>query len=338
MSGAWLLSLALLHACANPMNPPGGPRDETEPWLAAALPESAMVGVGPIRDLRFAFSEKMDRIDAYRWLNVYPKRTIDDTGWKGARVATVRLDAPLPPDTVVVVELLPGMKDMHGVPQPRGRTFPFATGDTLYDGEISGSLVIEDQPLGGAVVEIYADGPDTLEMIQRPVLRRAVADSAGFWRLPWLPADGHGWLLRAYDDRNGDRRAGDNEAQRIWPDTLRLVPDARVLDAGLRVLYKPDTPGELTGRLVDRPAIAGDVMAFLLKIADDDTGLVIEPQMTTATLAQAVPDTGDFALAKAGPGALRAVFFVDVDGDSLLSVVPTDVDTLWNLEPWAPTG
>ena len=96
LSGAWLLSLAPLFACANPMPPPGGPKDEIAPWLATATPESATVLLGPIDELKFAFSEKMDRVDAYRWLNVYPKRTVRGTSWKGATVATVRLEEPLP--------------------------------------------------------------------------------------------------------------------------------------------------------------------------------------------------------------------------------------------------
>ncbi|MEZ4388717.1 MAG: Ig-like domain-containing protein [Candidatus Krumholzibacteriia bacterium] len=305
------------------------------PWLVAAYPESLATGVGPIDELQLGFSEKMDRQDAFRWLTLYPRRTIRSTSWHGARVATVRLDEPLPADTVVVVEIAPGMRDSHKVPQARGRTYVFATGDSIYDGELTGQLVLDDRPLGGAVVEILAAGPDSVRLEQRPVLRRAMADSGGAWRLPWLPANGDRWLLRAYQDGNHDRRPGENEAQRLWPDTLRLVTAAPRLDTGLRVLYNPTTPGRLRGRLDGRPAAAGPVLAFILAIGEEDTGFVAAPQPQTARAAAAVPDTGAFVLAGAPPGLDRAVFFVDLDGDSLWTAVGDPADTLWALEPWA---
>jgi hypothetical protein len=329
------MSLALLFACAHPMPPPGGPPDEIEPWLVAFLPDSGAVGVGPVVQLQFGFSEKMERTDAYRWLNIYPRRVVRGTSWKGARMATVRLEEPLPADTVVVVEVMPGMKDNHGVAQPRGRTFVFATGDSIPDGAITGSLVLETAPLGGGVVEILPDGPDTVRLAQRPVLRRAVADSSGRFQLPWLPASGERWLLRAYEDRNGDRRPGDNEAVRLYPDTLRLTDAAPTLDAGVRIVFKRATPGQLTGALAGRPVTAGPVLVRALGIAEDDTGFVAAPDKPSATPAAAVADTGAFEIPDAGPGLVRALFFVDTDGDSLFGAVGAPADTLWALEPWA---
>ncbi|HOX26394.1 MAG TPA: Ig-like domain-containing protein [Candidatus Krumholzibacteria bacterium] len=339
--GTWLARLVLsawaaqLGSCASPEAPPGGPVDEVPPSLVSAVPESATTGHGPLRELRFGFSEKMDRTDAYRWLNVYPRRTVRGTSWRGSTTAVVEFDEPLPADTVVVVEILPGMKDSHGVPQPAGRSWVFATGDSIPTGEITGRLVLEKEPAAGAVVELLPDGPDTVRLAQRPVLRRAVADSGGTFRLSWLPADGDGWLLRAYDDRNRDRRAGDAEAQRLWPDTLRLAATSPRLDAGLRLFYLPTSPGTLTGRLSGRPPAEGPVLAFLRGIAEGDSGFVPAPQPPGASPARAVPDTGDFELPGAGPGLVRAVFFVDRDGDSLLSAVGEPADTLWALEPWA---
>jgi hypothetical protein len=315
--------------------PPGGPEDLTPPHLVAASPESASVGHGAIDELQFGFSEKMQRDDAYKWLTTFPRRVIRSTSWDGARVAKVRLEEPLPADTVVVVEIAPGMRDAHRVPQPRGRTLVFATGDSLYDGSLSGSLVLEDQPLGGGVVELIADGPDTVRLEERPVLRRAVADSSGIWTLRWLPADGHGWLLRAYDDGNEDRRAGENEGQRLYPDTLRLTPERATVDVGVRVVYRPNTPGILEGELDGRPDRPGAILAFIRTIAEADSGFVAAPMTGAGEPVQAVPDSGRFELADAGPGLVRAVFFVDADGDSLWSAVGAPEDTMWVLEPWA---
>jgi hypothetical protein len=309
--------------------------DRTPPHLAAAEPESGSAGHGALDRVRFAFSEKMEREDAFRWLAVFPDRKIRDTDWDGARVATVEFETPLPADTVVVVEIQPGMSDAHGVPQPRGRIFAFATGDSLYAGSLGGGVVLQEEPLPAAVVELLPTGPDSVRLVQRPVLRRAVADSAGLWKLRWLPADGEPWLLRIYDDRNGDRRAGENEASRIFPDTLRLTAAEPSRDIGLRTIYRPDTPGSLEGELDGRPDVPGPVFAFTLEIAAEDTGYVPAPDAAGAPPAVAVPDTGRFTLPEAGPGMVRAVFFVDQDGDSLFSAVGDTADTMWALEPWA---
>jgi hypothetical protein len=221
------------------------------------------------------------------------------------------------------------------VPQPLGRRFVFATGDSLPDGEITGHLILDGKPLIGGMVELLPAGPDTLRLAQRQLLRRTETDSLGVYRLRWLPAAGERWLLRTYDDRNRDRRPGDQEAQRLWPDTLRLVPERPRLDLGIRTIHQPNTPGELTGRLARRPDLSGPIRAFVLKIAEDDTGYAPAPQPVAARAAQAVPDTGRFEIEGAGPGLVRAVFFVDHDGDSLLSAIPLPTDTLWALEPWA---
>lgn len=336
LSGAWLLlSLALLFACARPEPPGGGPRDEVAPWLVAASPDSGSVGHGPVRVLEFGFSEKMKREEAYRWLETFPPRVVASTSWSGARIARVELEEPLPADTVVVVEIAPGMRDAHEVPQPEGRRWVFATGDSIADGALAGTLMLEDEPLATGVVEIVAARPESIRVAQRPVLRRAATDSSGAWRLAWLSASGEPWLLRAYDDRNRDLRAGENEAQRLWPDTLRLRPEKPMRDLGLRVVYQPSTPGTLRGRLVEPPFVDAPVLAYPTTIAEDDTGFVPAPQPPRAGPAQAVPDTGRFTIVDAGPGLVRALFFADVDGDSLFSAVGDTADSVWTLEPWA---
>lgn len=305
------------------------------PWLVAASPDSGSVGHGPVRVLEFGFSEKMKREEAYRWLETFPPTVVTSTSWSGARIARVELEEPLPADSVVVVEIAPGMRDAHEVPQPQGRRWVFATGDSIPVGALVGALVLEGEPLATGVVEIIAARPESVRVEQRPVLRRAATDSTGAWRLPWLPASGAPWLLRGYDDRNGDLRAGENEAQRLWPDTLRLRPEKPVRDVGMRVVYQPSTPGTLRGRLAEPPPVDAPVLAYPMTIAEDDTGFVPGPQPPRAGPAQAVPDTGRFTIVDAGPGLVRALFFADVDGDSLFSAVGDTADSVWTLEPWA---
>ena len=109
----------------------------------------------------------------------------------------------------------------------------------------------------------------------------------------------------------------------------------RIFMLGIRTLYQPDAPGSLAGRLEQRPLQPGPVFAFTRKIGEDDPGFTPEPQPARSIAGQAVPDTGDFILEEVGPGLVRAVFFVDIDGDSLLSAVPVPPDSVLYLEPWA---
>jgi hypothetical protein len=333
-TGLWLV---LIAACAQMEAPPGGPVDDVPPRLIAAVPDSGAVGLGGLTSLRFAFSEKMERADAVRWLAVYPPVPVRATHWHGLREAEVEFASPLPADTVVVIELLGGMKDAHGMAGRGARRYPIATGSVLPAGEIAGSLVLEAKPLVGGVVVLRAAGGDTLDWTQRPVLRRAVADSLGHYRFSWL-APGGPYLVQALRDGNGNLRADEGEAQRLLPDTVRVTAEAPRVDLGQAVVYLPTAPGRLVGRLAGRPAQGGPIVAFTLKIAEPDSGWRPAPQARGTKAGTAVPDTGLATVPGAGPGLVRAIFFVDASGDSLLSAVPAaaaDSAGAWILEPWA---
>jgi hypothetical protein len=333
-AGLWL---ALIAACAQVEAPPGGPIDEVPPRLIAVVPDSGAVGVGGLSVLRFAFSEKMEKADAVRWLVLYPPVPVRKTSWHGLREAEVQLESPLPADTVVVIEMLAGMKDAHGLPGLQARRYPIATGGVLPGGEITGSLILEDKPLAGGVVTLRAAAADTLDWTRRPVVRRAVADTLGRYRFSWL-APGGPYLVQAMRDDNSNLRADEGEAQRLLPDTVQVTAETPSVDLGQAIVYLPTAPGRLVGRLAARPPLAGPVIAFTLKFADPDTGWSPAPQAAGGKAGTAVPDTGLASLPKAGPGLVRAIFFVDASGDSLLSAIPlaaADSSGAWVLEPWA---
>ncbi len=324
-AGLWL---ALVAACAQVEAPPGGPVDELPPRLIAAVPDSGAAGLGQgVSVLRFTFSEKMERADAYRWLTLYPPVAVRKTTWHGLREAEVQLESPLPADTVVVVELLGNLKDAHGLAGKQARRYPLATGSALPGGEISGSLILDDKPLAGGVVVLRSAAADSLEWSLRPALRRAVADSLGRFRFAWLEPGGP-YLVQAMRDGNGNLRADEGEAQRLLPDTVLVTAEQPNVDLGATTVYQPNAPGLLVGRLAGRPALPGPVYAFTLKIVEPDTGWTPAPQDPRATPGTAVPDSGLATLPEAGPGLVRAIFFVDASGDS-------DSSGAWALEPWA---
>jgi Big-like domain-containing protein len=339
-----LVSLALAAACAIVEAPQGGPVDTRPPRLISVEPDSGTVNLTDQKKLRFRFSEKMDRKAAASWLRIFPEQEIKSTKWHGATEAEVVFFDPLPADTVVVVELMPGTTDSHRVRSDQSRRYPLATGDSLYSGLINGRLVMGDTAMAGAVVELFSIPPDTVEYFQQKPLRRTESDALGIFRFDWLPVPGGPWLLRAYADKDHNLRAGEKDAQRLLPDTLSISATAQVGDAGTTTIFAWDHPGTLQTRAFPPPEWAGGIGAWALSVTDADTGWAPAPMARAkAAVGWLDPATGG-SIPDAPPHVVRVIVFVDIDGDSTFSAVPdslygfpghAEADTTpWFLEPW----
>lgn len=318
--------------------------DTQAPFVTFVLPDSGSTYLHNVTKLTVAFSEKMDRQPATGWLHFFPDQRIRKTSWKGATVAEIELEVPLPEDTLVVVEISGAMRDAHKVKARRGRSYPLATGDTIASGSLAGLLILEDKPLAGGVVELYGLQPDTLDYFQRPLVRRTTADDKGAYRFDWLPVPGGPWVARAFGSKDGALRPGDRDPQRLIPDTLSVTAEKPAGVVGVTTLYPFDKAGRLRTGPFAGPPYAGRILAFTMVIGDADTGYVAaaarRPQFAMSAL---LPDSGG-VVTKVKPGTNRLVAFVDVDADSSFSAVPdtllgaevaarTDTVT-WYLEPW----
>jgi hypothetical protein len=345
-----LACLVLAAACAVVEPPPGGPVDMTPPHLVFMIPDSAATGLGDVTSINLTFSEKMDRTSAVTWLHFFPDQRIRKTKWSGATVAEIILETPLPPDTVIVVEVISGMRDAHKVKSTTSRRFPIATADSLPGGRIRGVLIMGDSAVTKGVVELYDIPPDTMEYFQQSLLRRTATDETGTFTFDWLPVPGGPWLMRAFADADDNLRPGDKEAQRLMPDTLSLSSDQPTATARVTTLYAWDTPGRLIAGPFAPAALPGTVRAFALAVAEDDTGWVPVTDDGSRNTIVALDPAGGSIIPEVRPGAARVVLFVDVDGDSTFSAVPDsllsglpdslaaaaagDSLTAWFLEPW----
>jgi len=330
--------ICLATACATIESPRGGPADETPPVVVQVMPDSGTVGLVGLHKIEITFSEKVDPLPALRFVHFYPPLEIKSTKWHGRRSATVEFSDPLPPDTVIVVEIPSGHADVHRVASEHSRRYPLATADSLPPGAITGRLYFEDEPAAGAVVELYAVPPDSLEYFQQDILRRTEADSSGHFVLPWLVVPGGPYLLRAFQDRNGDLRPADNEPQRLLPVEIDLLAATPTADAGVHTLFDLNTPGRLLGVLDSLNVDERVLFGWTQKIADNDTGFV-PFHLLAPPAGQAMVFHGDTTVfAPAGPGQVRAILFADLDGDSLLSALPDSVtlpdSLLWRWEPY----
>ena len=339
-----LAGMLLAVSCAQIGGPPGGPADMTPPELVAMDPDSGAVDLVGLDRLQLVFSEKMDRKPAESWLYLYPPADYSKTKWSGAVEAKVILSEPLPPDTVVIVEVGSGLRDAHKVVSNQSWRFPIATGQRIPPGEITGRLVYNDRPLAQiGVTELYAVPPDTLEYYQQKPLRRAVTDSAGVYRLPWLPIPSGPYLLRVFNDANRDLRLADNEGRRLLPDTVRVTAEQVTVDVGLTVVYDPTTPGLLRGHVDSLLMWPGPLYGWPEAIADDDTGWAPHPEAPLPAGLVSLSLAEEIVFAEVPPGLNRLVFFVDADGDSAFSKLPAEPGTVddagheisWFYEPHA---
>ena len=202
-------------SCAVVEPPPGGPIDYVPPHLVSVYPDSGTTGLGEITVLRFTFSEKMDRANAFSWLYFFPDQRSKKTKWHGATEAEIFLENPLPADTLIVVEIAGAMRDAHKVKNSQSRRFPLATADTIASGILAGVLLYEEGPLKNGVVELYGLQPDSLEYFRRPIIRRTVTDDQGAYQFNWLPIPSGPFLVRAFKDDDNNLRPGERDAQRL---------------------------------------------------------------------------------------------------------------------------
>jgi Bacterial Ig-like domain len=339
-----VVGLVLVVSCAVVEAPPGGPIDDIPPHLVSVFPDSGSTGLGEVSVLRFTFSEKMDRANAFSWLYFFPDQQIRKTKWHGATEAEVFLEYPLPADTLVIVEIAGSMRDAHKVKNQKSRRFPLATADSIPTGTLAGILLYEDGPLTNGVVELYGLQPDTLEFSRRPMIRRTVTDDKGAFVFYWLPVPSGPYLVRAFIDGDNNLRPGEKDSQRLLPDTLFVDPNTGTATAGVATLYPVTTPGQLFADPFLPPLDKGPVMAWSMAITDADTGYFPEPVAKEDQIFSVLDPLEGGTLEKVSPGRNRVIAFVDIDSDSSFSAVPetllfaerlAPVDSvLWYLEPW----
>ena len=331
-------------SCAVVEPPPGGPIDTVAPYLVSVFPDSGSTGLGEVSVLRFTFSEKMDRANAFSWLYFFPDQRIKKTKWHGSMEAEIFLENPLPADTLIVVEIAGAMRDAHKVKNSRSRRFPLATADTISSGILAGVLLFEEGPLKNGVVELYGLQPDSLEYFRRPMIRRTVTDDQGAYQFNWLPIPCGPFLVRAFKDDDNNLRPGERDPQRLLPDTLVVDSETGLASGGVLTLYPVNTPGRFLADPFEAPQYPGSIMAWAMSITDSDTGYYPEPVTKgREKFGFLYPDSGG-VIEEVTPGNSRIIAFVDVDRDSTFSSVPdtllfaagkSPVDSVvWYLEPW----
>ena len=201
-----IVAIALL-GCASQGDPPGGPPDAAPPVLVGILPESGAVNTVPDR-VEFRFDEVVSERPSgapslEQMILISPNDGLPRVDWRRRSIA-VRPRRDWKPNAVYTVTLLPGITDLRGNVMKTGASLIFATGPTIPDTRIAGTLYdwAAGTPARGGAVEAIAL-PDSIVYVTR-------TDSVGQFTLAHLPPGSY--ALRAWLDANNNRELDPRES------------------------------------------------------------------------------------------------------------------------------
>lgn len=208
-----LVAVAAALGCANIEAPPGGPPDQSPPFLVRTVPES--LGVFPDFDGRveFVFNEVVAEGQSpnlglgsgtlEKLIVLSPSDRVPKISWRHSRV-TVKPREGWQPNRVYRVELLPGITDVERNRSDASTVVTFATGGDLPRDTLRGTVIdwVAGRPMTRGLV-LATLMPDSLTY-------RAFTDSAGRFTIGPLP---HGdYQVYGVVDRNNNTRLDRRES------------------------------------------------------------------------------------------------------------------------------
>ncbi len=304
----FIVTAALVLACAVEAPPPGGPVDEIVPAVTGTNPTGDSAGVDPGSPISITFSEDMTRAGVERLVSFSPPIEIGRVWWKDRTVFIQPLE-PLHPDTTYVVKLRPGFRDNHKVSSKEDHVWAFATSAAIDSGSISGTIHFRREPTSKGVVGCFVLPVDSSFVPQAALPdRETVTDESGNYTLRYLPSEDNRYIVWAFQDANGNGlyQTGDEYAA-LAADTVVLTPNAPFA-AGVDIfVVDPTEAATLAGVVVNRTGI--DTIGVSVGLYADT---VETPQYLVSC-----DTTGaySFGSVKMGSYILRA--FIDVAADSV---------------------
>ena len=209
-----LFGAALLAACANPGDPPGGPPDVAPPTIVTVRPESGAVVPDWKDDAVIQFDEVIDEMGGgagsgagitglAKQVILSPVHGDVTVSWGRTRIR-VKPKEGWKPGRVYHLELLPGIVDLRRNILKKGQLVVFSTGPALPRAALTGNAIqwVEQRAMVGALIEAVPL-PDSVGYL-------TVADSAGRFHLDALPPGRY--VVYATADQNNNRRRDRREA------------------------------------------------------------------------------------------------------------------------------
>ena len=227
---------ALLLGCAGSQEPPGGPPDESPPYVVRVTPDSGRTSVRADA-VEFYFNETVsDRVARGaldQFFLVSPSDGVPRVTWHRSRIS-VRPRRGFRPNIAYTVTMLPGLADIRGNAMKSGTSVAFSTGATFPRFGIVGRVFdwAAERPLVGAFV-LAISRPDSIVYV-------GVTDSSGAYSVG--PFGTGRYTVLTYLDRNSNRERDRDEP---WDSTQVLISVSRPI-VDLLAIVKDTIPPRLT--------------------------------------------------------------------------------------------
>ncbi|MCB0530963.1 MAG: Ig-like domain-containing protein [Lewinellaceae bacterium] len=241
-----------LVACARPIAPEGGPKDNIPPKV---VPEKSTP------NLRTRFTERSFNLTFDEWVTLQdagtqvlvspPLAKRPEITLKG-RTVTFKFDPDevLRPNTTYTINFGTAVKDLHEGNAAKDLRFVFSTGDVIDSLSVTGIIVeaFSGEPQENISVQLYDTFDDSIAIKERPYYV-ARSDKSGQYAIPNVRA-GRFKVIAIEDADQNMKWDGINE--RIgFPDSLIQVNDSLSTIAAIRV-FKPVPPLRLLSKNIGR--------------------------------------------------------------------------------------
>ena len=273
---------ALLAACANQGDPPGGPPDTAPPGIVAVRPESGTVVPDWRGDAVIQFDEVIDEMATGggsggagvtglgRQVILSPVVGSVEVSWGRTRIH-VKPKEGWKRGRIYHLQLLPGIVDLRRNILKTGRLIVFSTGPAMPDGILAGHAFqwVEQRAMVGALIEAVPL-PDSVGYL-------TLSDSAGRFHLDALPAGRY--IVYATADQNNNRRRDPREAY----DSAAVTLDSLASVALFTFVHDTAGPRLRVATALDSLTVRLEFSQALAAGAPLDTGRVHVLQLPDST-------------------------------------------------------
>jgi Bacterial Ig-like domain len=200
----FLIIALLLVGCAQTGPPTGGPEDKTPPEVVDVFPLHGSTNVDTSTTLILRFAEPVNRntLRAAFGLSPPPPGVVR-ADWSGKKVE-ISFDPALLPDRTYALTIGTQLSDERNNKLSDTYVLAFSTGDILDIGRLSGSLMVEDEPIGWDVTGYFLDdSTDVPDPSIDPPDATTQTGADGSWTLTNL-REGR-WRVFAFKDLDADR-------------------------------------------------------------------------------------------------------------------------------------
>jgi hypothetical protein len=293
-----------VSGCAKRGSPPGGPADNTPPFVSEITPQSGSVGVSLDSPVSVQFSERMKKRTVETGMVVSPPCRWEKRYWQKNAYVMVP-EGGLRSSTTYLVSVSNKVEDIHGVAMKSTFVAGFSTGDSIDAGIISGEVVWKRMTVEAAVVELFeSDAIDSVEgWPAAEPLHLTLSGAKGIYEIPFVDTEGR-YRVLAFLDKNMDASYDEGEEVGCYGGDVVFAAEQQMEGIDITLCGESFT-GTLEGR-VDTSTVVDTLRVTVLAKSVTDSAVVYKTSPATG---------GAFRLECVMPGRYVVEGFYDLNAN-----------------------